>query len=139
MIRRPPRSTRTDTLFPYTTLFRSRRKAGRLGSRQRRRLSAQRKLDGKDAALPAHRLQQDLMPQDVGQAADDGEPEADAAVALPCYSVDLVELLENALALHFGDPRAGIPYLDAQLVAPAPAAAQDASLRRLENGRASCR
>src|SRR3546814_8734686 len=28
MIRRPPRSTRTDTLFPYTTLFRSDR--GRL-------------------------------------------------------------------------------------------------------------
>src|SRR3546814_4237452 len=32
MIRRPPRSTRTDTLFPYTTLFRS--------SRQRRRISS---------------------------------------------------------------------------------------------------
>src|SRR3546814_5079639 len=29
MIRRPPRSTRTDTLFPYTTLFRSR--AAQLG------------------------------------------------------------------------------------------------------------
>src|SRR3546814_7966237 len=27
MIRRPPRSTRPDTLFPYTTLFRSRRRA----------------------------------------------------------------------------------------------------------------
>src|SRR3546814_2991821 len=27
MIRRPPRSTRTDTLFPYTTLFRSRRRS----------------------------------------------------------------------------------------------------------------
>src|SRR3546814_10598248 len=27
MIRRPPRSTRTDTLFPYTTLFRSRKNA----------------------------------------------------------------------------------------------------------------
>src|SRR3546814_486212 len=27
MIRRPPRSTRTDTLFPYTTLFRSRQLA----------------------------------------------------------------------------------------------------------------
>src|SRR3546814_15449134 len=27
MIRRPPRSKRTDTLFPYTTLFRSRRQA----------------------------------------------------------------------------------------------------------------
>src|SRR3546814_3664565 len=36
MIRRPPRSTRTDTLFPYTTLFRSarhRRRAGRGGRR----------------------------------------------------------------------------------------------------------
>src|SRR3546814_20640343 len=31
MIRRPPRSTRTDTLFPYTTLFRS---EGGVGSRR---------------------------------------------------------------------------------------------------------
>src|SRR3546814_8311864 len=30
MIRRPPRSTRTDTLFPYTTLFRS-QQGGRIG------------------------------------------------------------------------------------------------------------
>src|SRR3546814_18987128 len=29
MIRRPPRSTRTDTLFPYTTLFRSARAENR--------------------------------------------------------------------------------------------------------------
>src|SRR3546814_14692202 len=29
MIRRPPRSTRTDTLFPYTTLFRSHAVGGR--------------------------------------------------------------------------------------------------------------
>src|SRR3546814_1385908 len=29
MIRRPPRSTRTDTLFPYTTLFRSRKTLSR--------------------------------------------------------------------------------------------------------------
>src|SRR3546814_1533268 len=29
MIRRPPRSTRTDTLFPYTTLFRSHASQGR--------------------------------------------------------------------------------------------------------------
>src|SRR3546814_14790320 len=33
MIRRPPRSTRTDTLFPYTTLFRS---FPRIGSREGR-------------------------------------------------------------------------------------------------------
>src|SRR3546814_7517073 len=39
MIRRPPRSTRTDTLFPYTTLFRSdagrQPKIGIVGDRQR--------------------------------------------------------------------------------------------------------
>src|SRR3546814_10278030 len=38
MIRRPPRSTRTDTLFPYTTLFRSGRprRRGRQGLRRGR-------------------------------------------------------------------------------------------------------
>src|SRR3546814_1977067 len=46
MIRRPPRSTRTDTLFPYTTLFRSsarrRRTYARYGTtpRLRRRTRA---------------------------------------------------------------------------------------------------
>src|SRR3546814_16857946 len=43
MIRRPPRSTRTDTLFPYTTLFRSgprrsNRRPGVRGRRSRRSL-----------------------------------------------------------------------------------------------------
>src|SRR3546814_4679717 len=49
MIRRPPRSTRTDTLFPYTTLFRSHaraaapdRAAGRLHRRGNRGLGEQR-------------------------------------------------------------------------------------------------
>src|SRR3546814_3549579 len=44
MIRRPPRSTRTDTLFPYTTLFRSpgiavvdHRREGEVVFRRRRR------------------------------------------------------------------------------------------------------
>src|SRR3546814_7730754 len=32
MIRRPPRSTRTDTLFPYTTLFRSFLAGGAVGA-----------------------------------------------------------------------------------------------------------
>src|SRR3546814_20832537 len=35
MIRRPPRSTRTDTLFPYTTLFRSRLQAPARAHRRR--------------------------------------------------------------------------------------------------------
>src|SRR3546814_2704121 len=36
MIRRPPRSTRTDTLFPYTTLFRSGHGQRRVGTGLRR-------------------------------------------------------------------------------------------------------
>src|SRR3546814_3554343 len=41
MIRRPPRSTRTDTLFPYTTLFRSPppRPAAPGAARQRHRVA----------------------------------------------------------------------------------------------------
>src|SRR3546814_1924209 len=35
MIRRPPRSTRTDTLFPYTTLFRSLKELDGLASPRR--------------------------------------------------------------------------------------------------------
>src|SRR3546814_1929715 len=53
MIRRPPRSTRTDTLVPYTTLFRS--SSARLGCRERRSLGrmlkALRKLRLKWASL----------------------------------------------------------------------------------------
>src|SRR3546814_6660876 len=50
MIRRPPRSTRTDTLFPYTTLFRSPRELDHGRSRQGRSparpLSAERREQG---------------------------------------------------------------------------------------------
>src|SRR3546814_2617716 len=60
MIRRPPRSTRTDTLFPYTTLFRSHvfsssRTPGRCRARERRLAPARR--GGARAAPPrrAHR------------------------------------------------------------------------------------
>src|SRR3546814_5642566 len=48
MIRRPPRSTRTDTLFPYTTLFRSRHAGAEAvvsGAARRSRTGA-RDLDG---------------------------------------------------------------------------------------------
>src|SRR3546814_1966431 len=46
MIRRPPRSTRTDTLFPYTTLFR----AGRAGVRRAAVPARMRVAAGSDAA-----------------------------------------------------------------------------------------
>src|SRR3546814_4925306 len=46
MIRRPPRSTRTDALFPYTTLFRSHHRLGRLRMAARSRLSEGRRCRG---------------------------------------------------------------------------------------------
>src|SRR3546814_7911202 len=59
MIRRPPRSTRTDTLFPYTTLFRSR--DGRLQGR-----SELRKI-----LLPAVRIEcGDPLEQEADRVAD---------------------------------------------------------------------
>src|SRR3546814_8196441 len=47
MIRRPPRSTRTDTLFPYTTRFRS------MGKRRSRPAPADRRRDGLAPRRPA--------------------------------------------------------------------------------------
>src|SRR3546814_6229689 len=51
MIRRPPRSTRTDTLFPYTTLFRSRVHGA--GASGHRRAAAWRLRRGKQAVRRA--------------------------------------------------------------------------------------
>src|SRR3546814_2228546 len=53
MIRRPPRSTRTDTLFPYTTLFRSRRRCG-CQANPTRPPTPQRPAPGQSAALDAN-------------------------------------------------------------------------------------
>src|SRR3546814_8420592 len=52
MIRRPPRSTRTDTLFPYTTLVRSEGEGtgqGRALFRRRRCVAEPRRLSGRRA------------------------------------------------------------------------------------------
>src|SRR3546814_1762242 len=64
MIRRPPRSTRTDTLFPYTTLFRSRaadrrerpgRRASDPGETRRARRIAEQRATASGTADDAHR------------------------------------------------------------------------------------
>src|SRR3546814_7685663 len=56
MIRRPPRSTRTDTLFPYTTLFRSdAQERDRRGREMRHRLPALCAARAGDAGGPALR------------------------------------------------------------------------------------
>src|SRR3546814_13180690 len=99
MIRRPPRSTRTDTLFPYTTLFRSRRLGrGRNGCRRRRLRRAAGPADrghlGCDAlALCDHRFRRPV----AGDAAFGYRTRAAGAVA----AGDQVGIaLENADAVH---------------------------------------
>src|SRR3546814_11719792 len=66
MIRRPPRSTRTDTLFPYTTLFRSRlrealdgelRRAVGRGPQEAERAAHRRQVEDVPAALTAQNRQ----------------------------------------------------------------------------------
>src|SRR3546814_12934234 len=77
MIRRPPRSTRTDTLFPYTTLFRSRRienqTRGRRESRSRMRIGqAVQPTRSPDARGPAERALRVVGdPFQVGAAANE--------------------------------------------------------------------
>src|SRR3546814_11192346 len=53
MIRRPPRSTRTDTLFPYTTLFRSAIDNAALLAEARREAEARRAASEANAKLAA--------------------------------------------------------------------------------------
>src|SRR3546814_183414 len=72
MIRRPPRSTRTDTLFPYTTLFRSLAQEQALADRalgERTELSAD---------VVEHGALLDVEPEDAGEAAIALDPEVDA-------------------------------------------------------------
>src|SRR3546814_14830193 len=54
MILRPPRSTRTDTLFPYTTLFRSAPCGSRVGGPKGRGGGGLRALWGAPSAAPSN-------------------------------------------------------------------------------------
>src|SRR3546814_17462597 len=70
MIRRPPRSTRTDTLFPYTTLFRSPAQFARRADEAELRIAGLASLDGAPErpleALPVVGMQQ--LPHQIGRA-----------------------------------------------------------------------
>src|SRR3546814_19262855 len=58
MIRRPPRSTRTDTLFPYTTLFRSMRCPRRTRKRLQGRHSRPSTVSARRAPVNASRSEE---------------------------------------------------------------------------------
>src|SRR3546814_8389051 len=79
MIRRPPRSTGTDTPFPHTTLFRS-----------RQRFIGQRRVERHDAAVVDDRADDDR--RDLGTVAQDAaDPGAGADAVRPQYSLDRVD------------------------------------------------
>src|SRR3546814_12972657 len=67
MVRRPPRSTRTDTLFPYTTLFRSAEEAEEEAGRRKRDRQAEHDLDKAPEAAAALAERQ----SEAGDADDD--------------------------------------------------------------------
>src|SRR3546814_1406542 len=70
MLLRPPSSTRTDTLFPYTTLFRSQRAAcRRCGARPRRQRL--RPSDGRVAARAPDARRRRRRPRRRGAGTDD--------------------------------------------------------------------
>src|SRR3546814_13119900 len=77
MIRRPPRSTRTDTLFPYTSLFRSGKRLT-IHYPLRRRRRANRLVEGRDLGRPASALDADdfqaVAKHNVADAFDDQHP-----------------------------------------------------------------
>src|SRR3546814_19035713 len=83
MLRRPPRSTRTDTLFPYTTLFRS--------------------VDGLRPYFESAHL--DAREHFHAQIAIDLHPDADAPGAHACYPNCLPPTAQHGL---FGEVMAGL-------------------------------
>src|SRR3546814_5030907 len=72
MIRRPPRSTRTDTLFPYTTLFRSGRDRGIATISARIDLETERAIDAE--VVPVGDKDEGTPVRGRAEAGDDGGP-----------------------------------------------------------------
>src|SRR3546814_17330114 len=92
MIRRPPRSTRTDTLVPYTTLFRS------LGRAKGRRLALH------DTAAPCRRCVSPVVPRGEGQfAAGRDRPDGKGPVLIT------IEISVPFLADPFPAPSGTLP------------------------------
>src|SRR3546814_1628937 len=95
MIRRPPRSTRTDTLFPYTTLFRSLRHVADaiLVAEQGRHLAVE-DLPGELAGL----VEDDAAVLGIGIVADVGAFVDEAPPAGVDHDAELVGVLLEAVA-----------------------------------------
>src|SRR3546814_13889396 len=125
MIRRPPRSTRTDTLFPYTTLFRSFAEAG-VGIAREAVAYLSDQLGG-DRELTRRALEQVLL--FVGDGREVGLADVESCVGESALlSIDDVDLaagaghlpaLERAIERHLQegtDPVSGMAAVARQLL-----------------------
>src|SRR3546814_8542135 len=97
MIRRPPRSTRTDTLFPYTTLFRARLLVAapdQLGCADRSGLGH-----------ADHLQHQNAVENRACLHHVDMSPKAAALLALAMFLVDSVMAQKSSMCISIGRPR----------------------------------
>src|SRR3546814_19765515 len=94
MIRRPPRSTRTDTLFPYTTLFRSWRRLAR-GARVGGQDSADHRDRLVDVVVIADAEDDDAAAHPVAREIDDGVGDRLAVGHMDMLVVERLELGEE--------------------------------------------
>src|SRR3546814_16985805 len=94
MLRRPPRSTRTDTLFPYTTLFRSgvSRATAILTGRQHRRA-----IDRADALCRKRRAVSNdpVLP---GRSAEHDHPRAEGRVIAMAGPMNIFDIAGRAMS-----------------------------------------
>src|SRR3546814_6212659 len=106
MTRRPPRSTRTDTLFPYTTLFRSddvvrialvQRQPGERAVHHLLQQVAQWRIGIEHAHVAA--VRHDLRDLDVGEVEDAAQHGALVLDLMPAVRVHLYEAAQLLLAL----------------------------------------
>src|SRR3546814_1822941 len=115
MIRRPPRSTRTDTLFPYTTLFRSR---GHREHRERRQ-----------------------QIRDVAPVAEQEHAVADTRARDGCLDrralFALADQDQRRVAAARAYPRECV-YQDHEVLCPVEAADETDQLRRRRQAEAAC-
>src|SRR3546814_20389796 len=108
MIRRPPRSTRTDTLFPYTTLFRSPR------SPCRQHLSRCILLQDGPAVSTFPRHARCIEPT----AGNDPNPHLPGKMLKCCFCESIVQMSATQCCGASADVHIGSPSLKPPLSAP---------------------
>src|SRR3546814_12201591 len=98
MIRRPPRSTRTDTLFPYTTLFRSHRIAKLRAAAEQPRRGREQPVEQRENEEGEQRQHED-MPPDMAEDI--------MARLVRGHHLHLVQRRPVEPAVRYGDARRG--------------------------------